>query len=76
MENGDADATYEYTGTAWITYLGHGEPIPDPHEQWEAVRKEDLAAAMLRGRLSDRGSSEAPPIAPMAEPPVLVDVTT
>ncbi|MFV0135729.1 glycine betaine ABC transporter substrate-binding protein [Streptomyces sp. HMX87] len=42
VENGDADATYEYTGTAWITYLGHGEPIPDEREQWRAVRDEDL----------------------------------
>ncbi|MFH0518776.1 glycine betaine ABC transporter substrate-binding protein [Streptomyces sp. M41] len=38
---GEADAGYEYTGTAWITYLGHSEPIPDPHAQWEAVRKAD-----------------------------------
>ncbi|MFF5479796.1 glycine betaine ABC transporter substrate-binding protein [Streptomyces sp. NPDC012935] len=41
VRKGDADAGYEYTGTAWITYLGHSEPITDPHEQWEAVRKED-----------------------------------
>ncbi|MFF1838874.1 glycine betaine ABC transporter substrate-binding protein [Streptomyces sp. NPDC058231] len=38
---GDADAMYEYTGTAWITYLGHAKPIPDPLKQWEAVRDED-----------------------------------
>ncbi|TXS40656.1 glycine betaine ABC transporter substrate-binding protein [Streptomyces sp. uw30] len=38
---GDADAAYEYTGTAWITYLGHSDPVVDPQEQWEAVRKED-----------------------------------
>lgn len=38
---GDADAMYEYTGTAWITYLGHAEPIVDPLKQWEAVRDED-----------------------------------
>ncbi|MCX4969655.1 glycine betaine ABC transporter substrate-binding protein [Streptomyces sp. NBC_00654] len=38
---GDADAMYEYTGTAWITYLGHAEPIVDPRKQWEAVRDED-----------------------------------
>jgi osmoprotectant transport system substrate-binding protein len=41
VENGDADATYEYTGTAWITYLGNTKPIPDPRRQWEAVRKAD-----------------------------------
>ncbi|MGW7006933.1 glycine betaine ABC transporter substrate-binding protein [Streptomyces sp. NPDC054933] len=38
---GTADAMYEYTGTAWITYLGHTRPIPDPRAQWRAVRNED-----------------------------------
>lgn len=38
---GDADAMYEYTGTAWITYLGHSKPITDPLKQWEAVRDAD-----------------------------------
>ncbi|WEH33674.1 glycine betaine ABC transporter substrate-binding protein [Streptomyces sp. AM 4-1-1] len=38
---GDADAMYEYTGTAWITYLGHQKPITNPLKQWEAVRDED-----------------------------------
>ncbi|MDC0769205.1 glycine betaine ABC transporter substrate-binding protein [Streptomyces sp. HD] len=41
VRKGDADAGYEYTGTAWITYLGRSEPIPDPHKQWEAVREAD-----------------------------------
>ncbi|MFI6641623.1 glycine betaine ABC transporter substrate-binding protein [Streptomyces sp. NPDC050504] len=39
---GDADAMYEYTGTAWITYQGNAEPIADPQEQWRAVRDADL----------------------------------
>ncbi|MFF3332214.1 glycine betaine ABC transporter substrate-binding protein [Streptomyces sp. NPDC002888] len=39
---GDADAMYEYTGTAWITYQGNSEPIADPYRQWEAVRDADL----------------------------------
>ncbi|MFE4454587.1 glycine betaine ABC transporter substrate-binding protein [Streptomyces sp. NPDC056796] len=39
---GQADALYDYTGTAWITYLGHAEPIADPEKQWKAVRDEDL----------------------------------
>ncbi|WP_406469628.1 glycine betaine ABC transporter substrate-binding protein [Streptomyces hirsutus] len=38
---GDADAAYEYTGTAWITYQGNSKPLPDPREQWEAVREAD-----------------------------------
>ncbi|MFI8216032.1 glycine betaine ABC transporter substrate-binding protein [Streptomyces sp. NPDC085932] len=43
VRKGDADAGYEYTGTAWITYLGHSRPITDPRRQWEAVKKEDAA---------------------------------
>lgn len=35
---GDVDLTLEYTGTAWITYMGHTDPIPDSQEQYEAVR--------------------------------------
>ncbi|WP_372344272.1 glycine betaine ABC transporter substrate-binding protein [Streptomyces sp. KL116D] len=41
IKSGDADAMYEYTGTAWITYLGNSDPIPDPQKQWEAVRDAD-----------------------------------
>ncbi len=41
VRTGDADAMYEYTGTAWITYLGHSEPLTDPRRQWEAVRDAD-----------------------------------
>ncbi|MFJ3302689.1 glycine betaine ABC transporter substrate-binding protein [Streptomyces sp. NPDC086549] len=42
IRNGDADAMYEYTGTAWITYQGHSTPVPDPHKQWQAVRDADV----------------------------------
>ncbi|MFE7013157.1 glycine betaine ABC transporter substrate-binding protein [Streptomyces sp. NPDC057651] len=42
IKNGDADGMYEYTGTAWITYLGHSTPIPDPQAQWQAVHDADL----------------------------------
>ncbi|MFJ8573026.1 glycine betaine ABC transporter substrate-binding protein [[Kitasatospora] papulosa] len=38
---GEADALYDYTGTAWITYLGHAEPVVDPQKQYEVVRDED-----------------------------------
>ncbi|MEU3185911.1 glycine betaine ABC transporter substrate-binding protein [Streptomyces sp. NPDC006923] len=40
---GDADAMYEYTGTAWITYLGKVKPVADPEAQWRAVRDADVA---------------------------------
>ncbi|MFD5117656.1 glycine betaine ABC transporter substrate-binding protein [Streptomyces sp. NPDC058385] len=42
IKNGDADGMYEYTGTAWITYLGHSTPIPNPQAQWQAVHDADL----------------------------------
>lgn len=42
--NGQIDLTYEYTGTGWINYLGNETPLPDPTEQYEAVRDADLAA--------------------------------
>lgn len=32
---------WEYTGTAWISYLGHDTGIPDKQAQYDAVRKED-----------------------------------
>ena len=42
VRSGDADAMYEYTGTAWITYQGNSTPVTDPRRQWEAVRDADL----------------------------------
>lgn len=41
LTRGDIDAYWEYTGTAWITYFGHDEPITDPDEQFTAVAEED-----------------------------------
>ena len=42
LESGDIDMYWEYTGTAWITYLGHTDPVPGRQKQFEAVAKEDL----------------------------------
>jgi osmoprotectant transport system substrate-binding protein len=38
---GDVNVYWEYTGTAWITYLNHTDPIPDSQQQYNAVAKED-----------------------------------
>lgn len=38
---GIVDLQWEYTGTAWITYMGETDPIPDAQGQWEAVRDRD-----------------------------------
>ncbi|GAU67971.1 putative ABC transporter substrate-binding protein [Streptomyces sp. NBRC 110611] len=47
VRTGAADGMYEYTGTGWITHLGHEKPIADPHEQWRAVRDEDRANGLV-----------------------------
>ena len=43
MTSGGADMSWEYTGTAWLTYLGEKAGIPDKAEQFEAVRAADEA---------------------------------
>jgi osmoprotectant transport system substrate-binding protein len=42
LTSGQIDMYWEYTGTGWITYLGHTKPIDNSHKQYEAVAKEDL----------------------------------
>jgi osmoprotectant transport system substrate-binding protein len=41
MLDDQIQAMWEYTGTGWITYLGHDKPIPDEKKQYDAVRTED-----------------------------------
>lgn len=56
ISTGAADAMYDYTGTAWITYLGHTTPVADPLAQWRAVRDADAAhgvAWLPMARLDD-----------------------
>ncbi|MGH3358886.1 MAG: glycine betaine ABC transporter substrate-binding protein [Nocardioidaceae bacterium] len=43
LTSGEIDMYWEYTGTTWISYLKHTEPIPDAQKQYDAVAKEDLA---------------------------------
>jgi osmoprotectant transport system substrate-binding protein len=47
MLKGQIQGMWEYTGTGWITYLGHDKPIPDEQEQYTAVRDEDLKTNKL-----------------------------
>src|SRR5699024_9457788 len=39
----EIDLYWEYTGTGWVTLLGHTEPIQGEQEQYDAVADEDLA---------------------------------
>ncbi len=43
LRSGDVDLYWEYTGTGWIVHLNKVTPIPNPREQWLAVRREDAA---------------------------------
>ena len=43
LVDGDIDMEWEYTGTAWLSYLGETETIPEPQAQYEAVRDADAA---------------------------------
>ncbi|MCW2757300.1 MAG: glycine/betaine transporter substrate-binding protein [Nocardioidaceae bacterium] len=47
MLDGQIGGMWEYTGTGWITYLGHEKPIPDEEKQYVAVRNEDLKKNQL-----------------------------
>lgn len=37
LEGGQTDMYWEYTGTAWLTYLGEDEPILDSEQQYQEV---------------------------------------
>jgi osmoprotectant transport system substrate-binding protein len=41
LVSGEIDLYWEYLGTGWVTYLENTEAIPDPQEQFEAVRDAD-----------------------------------
>lgn len=45
-----ANMGWEYTGTAWLTYLGNEEPVIGAEEQWQAVRDADEANGIYWGR--------------------------
>lgn len=50
MLSGQADMAWEYTGSAWITYLNRETAIPDKTEQWQAVYDADLANGLTWGQ--------------------------
>jgi osmoprotectant transport system substrate-binding protein len=43
LTSGSTDMYWEYTGTAWINYLQHTDPIKDPAQLYAATAQEDLA---------------------------------
>jgi len=47
LESGDVDLYWEYTGTAWITHLGHDNAITDPQECYDSVKEEDAGNGLV-----------------------------
>ncbi|KGJ78593.1 glycine/betaine ABC transporter substrate-binding protein [Cryobacterium roopkundense] len=47
--SGQADILWEYTGTAWLTYLGQTETISNQQEQWQAVYDIDIENGVTWG---------------------------
>ncbi|WP_410623487.1 glycine betaine ABC transporter substrate-binding protein [Amycolatopsis sp. cmx-8-4] len=43
LTSGAIDLYWEYTGTAWISYLKQTKPIADPQAQYDAVKQADAA---------------------------------
>lgn len=43
LTSGAVDLYWEYTGTAWISYLKQTEPIADAQAQYDAVKQADTA---------------------------------
>lgn len=41
QQQGQVQVMWEYTGTAWVAYMGHADPITDSTKQYEAVRDQD-----------------------------------
>jgi osmoprotectant transport system substrate-binding protein len=48
LTSGSIDMYWEYTGTAWVNYLKHTDPISDPAQQYQAVAQQDLPQNHVR----------------------------
>jgi osmoprotectant transport system substrate-binding protein len=42
QQSGAIDIAWEYTGTSWISYNGHENPIRNQQKQWQVVHDEDV----------------------------------
>lgn len=47
LTNGDVDMYWEYTGTAWLTLLGHENAITDPKQAYDKVKAEDAGNGLV-----------------------------
>jgi osmoprotectant transport system substrate-binding protein len=47
LVNGDIDMYWEYTGTAWLTHLGHENAITNSQEAYQKVKAEDAKNGLV-----------------------------
>ena len=47
LEGKEVDLYWEYTGTAWLTYMENEEPITDSEECYEKVKEADAANGLV-----------------------------
>ena len=47
LVNGDIDMYWEYTGTAWLTHLGHENAITNSQEAYQKVKAEDANNGLI-----------------------------
>lgn len=52
LVNGEVDMEWEYTGTAWLSYMGKGTTIADSAEMYKAVSEADLENGLTWGEPS------------------------
>jgi len=48
LTSGNIDVYWEYTGTAWVNFLQHTDPINDAAQLYQATAEEDLAKNQIR----------------------------
>lgn len=49
IASGRADVMFDYTGTAWLTYLKHESGYPDQKKQWQVVHDQDMGNGITWG---------------------------
>ncbi|MGB9034119.1 MAG: glycine betaine ABC transporter substrate-binding protein [Paeniglutamicibacter sp.] len=49
IHSGQANMMWEYTGTAWMTYLGHEDGIANQAKMWQSVHDQDLGNGIIWG---------------------------
>ncbi len=59
LVNGEVDMEWEYTGTAWLSYMGKGTTIADSAEMYKAVHDADLENGLTWGEPSPLNNTYA-----------------